>query len=130
MPFTNPQYWSISLLIVRIGIIDMTRPFAIPSFLHQIASMIKIYEAQYKPSGRLNRTNSGILQSYTECRIVSTTFDNPNAEHHLYMLRDLLRNKRYIKHPHISITIHKTSLSVIITFLYRIFCILFYSLIQ
>ena len=68
----------------------------------QIASMIRIYAAQYSPSGRLYLIHPAIFQSKTIYRRESIILDNPNAIHHWYILRDLLLNNRYITHPIVS----------------------------
>ena len=64
--------------------------------------MIRIYAAQYSPSGRLYLIQSAIFQSKTAYRRESIILDNPNSKHHLYILRDLLLKSRYIAHPNVS----------------------------
>ena len=113
VPLTSPKYWSNSLVMVIIGTSDITKCFMKPSSSFQIASIKRIYAAQYKPSGRLYLIHSAIFQSWTVHRRESIVSDSPNTIHHWYILRDLLLNSRYIIHPHVKKVIPQKTLRMV-----------------
>ena len=62
VPLTNPKYWSNSLLMVTIGTSEIIMYLMRQLSFFQMASMIRIYAAQYKPSGRLYLIHSIMFQ--------------------------------------------------------------------